>query len=243
VDLTGGTGGWTYFNVAGITSSTSGGLCMTAPLTGESMATWSSPYGGSGGIALVNNAVYEVRLTMSSTASSGETAPLWDLIFENQAVDGSAGAFAYSADMWFLGKEIGSNGVGVDRTEFMIYYAPSCVNTASWQSEAFTAGNDANNDMRMTFRVLDSDAAGYGANLDQGTVCLTGYNVRRTDIDNLQEISTVFAKTTMADADWTVYALIGDGSDTSITYADGNLTVEPTDTTTQGWGDQLLQWM
>jgi hypothetical protein len=240
VDLIAGTAGWTFFNVAAITSSTSGGLCMTAPLTGEAMATWSSPYGGSGGLELVNNQVYQVRLTMSSTASSGETAPLWDIIFENQSSDGSQGAFAYSADMWFLGKNIGSNGVGIDRTEFLIYYAPSCVNLTTWQSEAFTTANDANNDMRMTFRVLDSDAAGYGANIDVGTVCLVGYTVKRTDVSNLEDISTAYAKTTMAEADWTVYPLVGDGSDTSIVWADGDLTVTPTDQTTQGWGDQLI---
>jgi len=243
IDFTSSTNSWTYEHLYGnnnVTSSTSGGICMTTPAAGDQGGQWVGPYGetAAGGVSLVNNAVYRIRLSMNSTQTTPNAGPLWDLIVENQTPTGSAGAFCYGADYWFLDNYGGANaimGPTVGRSTFDIVWTPACVNQASWQSAAFSSAQEAQNDMRLQFRMIDVASATYDAGNDSGTICISGIDIDRTDISGLVSSATVYTDDNLTGANWRSTPAVS-GSSTTSTFADGNLTVTPT----SSWGDEII---
>jgi hypothetical protein len=172
---------------------------------------------------------------MTSTQTSPNAGPLWDMIIENQTPTGSAGAFCYGADYWFLDNYGGANaiaGPSVGRESFDIWWTPACVSQASWQSAAFAPAQDAQNDMRLQFRTIDADGAGYDAENDSGTICITGIDIDRTDVGNLVSAATVYTDENLTAANWHASWY----GDTTATFSGGELTVEPT----SSWSDEIV---
>jgi len=242
-DFTGSTNGWTFEHLYGSTtssSSTSGGICISTPAAGDQGSQWVGPYGETlyGGTSLIDNNVYRIRLTMNSTQTTVNQCPLWDLIIENQTPTGSAGAFCYGADYWFLDNWGGANaiqGPSVGRASFDIWWTPPCVNLPSWQSAAFSAEQDAQNDMRMQFRMIDFASMGYNAENDSGTICISEIKVDRADISSLVSSATVYAEDNLTASNWRSTPAVSAGS-TDSTFADGDLTIAPT----SSWGDEII---
>lgn len=238
-----GTNGWGFeelFGSTGSSSGTTGGICVSTPAAGDQAARWLGPYGetADGGTSLVNNNVYRIRLTMNSTQTTVNQTPLWDFIIENQSNDGSQGAFAYGADYWFLDNWGGANaiqGPSVGRSSFDIVWAPACVSLPAWQSAAFSTANESENDMRMIFRMFDYASANYNAGDDSGTICISEMKIDRINISSLATAATVYTDDNLTAANWRSTPAVSAGS-TSSTFADGNLTIEPTST----WTDEII---
>ena len=242
-DFSSATNSWTFeelFGTTGSSSSTAGGICVSTPAAGDQAARWLGPYGetADGGTSLVNNNVYRIRLTMNSTQMTVNQCPLWDFIIENQNNDGSQGAFAYGADYWFLDNLGGANaieGPSVGRPSFDIVWAPACVSLPAWQSAAFSVANEDANDMRMIFRMFDFASSNYDAGNDSGTICISEMKIDRIGIADLASAGTVYSDDNLTAAGWRSTAAVS-ASGTSSTFADGNLTIEPTGT----WTDEII---
>jgi hypothetical protein len=194
--------GWTSVDVippgATMTSSASTGICIQTGLTAPGFGVWTSPFGV---LTLVQNNVYRVRINVESTApiAAGVT-PLWDLVIDNVRTNPDGSLFTgsqnkYSLDALNWDTNGSANSVGLasgGRRTFDIYYAPLPVQAADWNSASgeFAAANDAFNDARFQFRVIDVQGAVDGNN-DAGTVCLKSYQIDRIDINDLSVGSTV----------------------------------------------------
>ena len=218
-----------WLGLTGVTSGTSGGICMTTPAAGDQAAWWISGYGeAGGGIDLTNNQVYRIRLSMSSTQTTVNQCPLWDMIIENQSSDGSQGAFVYGADYWFLDNWGGANAVegpAVGLGTFDLWWAPACVAVPAWQTAVDDVANAGDLDARFTFRMIDAAASGYGAENDSGTVCISNIDIDRIPIDELTEDGSAYSDDTMTAANWHTVEL---GTATDATYDSSGLTVGPT---------------
>lgn len=223
------------------------GLCMTVEDSGVFFGTWASGLGASnGGEDLVANKVYRIRLFVSSDQTTSMKVPLADFVVEN--VDpGVAGDFAYASDFWFhdnVGSANAIKGPAVGREFFEVWFAPPAVGTAQWNDAstgAFTAGHDANNDMRFRWRTLDNDGAYGGAN-DSGTICLSEIRIQRFDLSALAPVSggQVFNVTDFENADITYYDVVTGGGavETDFTFgSNGELIMTPDNAA--GWDVQI----
>lgn len=127
---------------------------------------------------------------MSTTQNTAGAVPLWDVVVEN---DGSAGATqAYIADYLFLDNTGSANAVAgpaQGRNIFELWFTPSPVRAPQWRSGStgiFQASLDNDNDARIRFRILDTDASsGIQGQLDSGTICMTTLEIDRFDLDNI----------------------------------------------------------
>jgi hypothetical protein len=175
LDFTNNANGFTSMAVGtvGATATLEGnGICIEVAAGGNNLGTWTSPWAF---IDLAANSVYHIRADVNGTQTTAGLVPLWDVIIQNfDNLTGANGAYAYFADYYFLDNEGGAYAVGpatgISRVD--MYFAPLPAKLASWNDEsagAFTATNDAMNDMQMIFRVLDADeSAQYGGELDVG---------------------------------------------------------------------------
>jgi hypothetical protein len=181
---------WDTLSSFGSVTQTSGagGLCMAVTALGVNVGQWVSPY-GSAGIPLVANSVWRIRATMSTTQTTPGLVPLWDILVQNLNTNPATGAFtagdlAYTADYMFLdntGSASAIKGPAVGLNVFDIWYTPPAVRTAAWNTGIVPALG-GNKDMRLIFRVLDVAGAGYGGELDAGTICLQNVAVDRFDM-------------------------------------------------------------
>ena len=236
---------WSYEDwiFSGITSGTTGGICMTAPAAGDQGGWWTSGYGTSaGGLDLTNNAVYRIRLSMSSTQTTVNQCPLWDFIVENQD-PGVAGAFVYGADYWFLDNEGGANAVAgpaVGLDTFDLWWTPPCVSVAAWQTAMGDSANAGDMDMLFKLRMVDFASSGYGAELDSGTVCVSSIDIDRIDIGDLVSDGSAYEDSDPTAAEWTVSPLLGNigtaDGDTQVTFDSSGMTIEPATT----WALELV---
>jgi hypothetical protein len=237
-----GTNNWVYaLGFGTMSSSTVGGICLEAPLTGVNFANWSSPYQI---INLVDNAVFRIRLTVDSTQTTAFKNPLWDIVYDSFATNPAERQDAYGGDFFFLDNEGGANAPGtLGRTEFEVWAAPIPVAAPSWRANAFTTAMEPSNDMRLIFRILDADGAGYGAETDLGRICLKSLDITKFDITNdLQEGAVVFNAATITNAatdnpltatSFSATGLVG----TTATFASGAVTITPTDS--NGWTNEI----
>jgi len=175
-------------------SSSGPGNCVNVTALGANIGEWISPYNVA---PLVNNAVYRIRLTMTTDQTTPGLVPLWDMILENLNTNPASGGAVingddvYLADYFFLdnlGSANAIKGPATGLNQFDMWYAPSALLTPQWQSVttgAFQPALDANNDFRLHFRLLDSDSAGIGGQFDAGTVCMTNISINRFDYSRL----------------------------------------------------------
>jgi len=205
------TNGWvttTPFGPATYSSGTAG-ICMAvtalgpAGTSGGTIASWESPYGGAsgvGGIQLTQNSVWRLRLAMTTTQNTANLVPLWDVVITNLSLDNTQGDFAYAADYDFLDNAGSANAIkgpsaSNGLNQFDIWYTPSPVQAPQWTSTstgAFKPSLDADNDMRITFRVLVAGNAGYLGELDNGTICMTNLVIDRFDLSTISNSVNVY---------------------------------------------------
>jgi len=158
--------------------------------------------------------------------------PLWDLIFENQNDTGTAGAFVYGADYWFLDNHGSANAVqgpSAGRTSFDIWYAPLIVSQSAWQTWVGDSANSAAKNMRMIFRSIDFASGTYNAGADSGSVCITDMRIDRISVDAVPVAGQVFEDANLTAANWRANAF---GDATTSTFSGGDLTISPTSTWT-----------
>jgi hypothetical protein len=234
---TAGASGWAFSTEYGtVTSSLVGGLCLEVALTGVQSGAWASPYGF---IELADNAVWQVRVGVTTDVTSVGTTPLWDIVSQNFGPDETPqkGQFAYGGDYYFLDNVGGANSPisGVGLTEFELWFTVPPAKAEQWRSTttgAFTTARDPDNDMRLLFRTIDVDGVGYGGELDAGELCLADINVTRYSLGDMAVNSTVYERTTMvdgtqagqADNGFLVSDIIGGGTED---WTGGNLTLSP----------------
>jgi hypothetical protein len=251
-DFTTGPNNWTYAqNLGSATGTQSGttGLCIDVPATGENDGVWFSPYGI---VELVDNAVYRARLSMTTTQTTVFQTPLWAMIYDNIGNDVGGtprGTNNYGGETFVLDNEGGANSPisGTGRSTFDFYLAPTPFQVAHFRDTTngfFNPVLDADNDMRLQVRVIDSDAAQINAQIDQGAVCMGSIAVTQFDFDDRTEVQQVFhvdSSTPFVNADqsagqpgsfaWDNIHTGGDGSTFSI--SSGVITITPT--STGGW--------
>ena len=218
-------------------SFTSGadGFCMEVGLTGNRFAQFESPYGI---IPLVANSVWRIRAAVDTAGVSlpAGTTPLWDILIENTP---SPGVTRFGGDYLFH-DNLGGADSPASLSTFDVYWTPPAVMAADWNDATtgmFTAAKDASNDARITFRVIDVDDALYGANTDQGKVCLRSMEIHRLNINSFFTKQTPYNVTNITDsasagthnAAFFITAAVGpDYADsTVVTYAGGNVTFSP----------------
>lgn len=226
--------GFASATVAGTLTFTNGSshaLCIGVPLTGANFGLWYSAYGY---VALTANKVYDIRATMSGSNASAGSTPFWDIVVDNYSSDGSQGFNVYGCDAFFLDNQGGNNAVTTTESTFHVMFTPSAVSTAAWNDATngiFTSARDANNDMRIQFRVLDVDSnGGITASADQGTLCLQNLAVYSYNLADMQTVqANMYNVTTLTDANaggggtTTVDALLG----STVSFAGGNITITP----------------
>jgi len=228
------TDGWVSATVAGtltFNTASNTAICIGVPLTGANFGLWVSPYGY---VSLTANTVYDIRLTMGGSSTTAGTTPFWDFVVDNYSSDGSQGLNLYGCDAFFLDNQGGNNAVTTTASDFHVMFAPSAIATAAWNNAStgvFTAGRDANNDMRFQFRVLDVDSnGGITAASDAGTLCLQNLTVTAYALGNLQTLqANMYDATTITDANaggggtTTVDTLLG----STVSFAGGDITITP----------------
>jgi len=238
--------GWVFVASSGITSSSAGGICLTAPLAGDNSGKWDSPYGV---VPLVDNAVWDIRLHLTSTATTAGTTPFWDVIVQNAAPatagpQGAIGANAYGGDYFWLDNIGGSQGIATPngRQDFRIYYTPPAVTMPNWRSTstgAFQPSADPFNDMAFSFRILDNASSGYGAELDSGTICLTSMSIARWDISNAVNVgAALFSDTNLTAANWYRTQTAAGASQTNLTFNGGVMNIAPA-SPGSSWGENI----
>jgi hypothetical protein len=261
LDFTTGTNGWTQYSTFISDGGTVGhaqnasGLCLTSSAGGNIIAGWTSapaynnnPANAFHTVALVNNAVYEFRMSVTSTAVSGRT-PIWTLFVQNTFdVYGAQAAF-------FDNGGTGNNpGPGADapvgtpggtRPVFTWFYAAAGSEAPAFQNWVTTPANAANLDMRVQLGIFDPAVplAYGGADLDAGTICFKSLEVSRHDRTALSVTATPYNATNLTDApvgtagveDLTVGDVdvsdfsTGAGT-TNVTYVAGDVVISPSST-------------
>jgi hypothetical protein len=165
------------------------GLCITVPAAGSNFALWHSTYGGS--LQLLQNTVYRFRLDVESNTGDlpKGTTPFWDLVIDN--VDEATSTTIQSSQSKFTGDFMNWDNNGsanslrsdVGRNQFDVYWAPAALDDANWNDPVtgeFIPDNDAYNDMKLSFRVIDVTGPIDGQN-DLGTLCLRHLTVDRAN--------------------------------------------------------------
>jgi len=223
-------------------SQNSSGLCLEVPAAGVNFGDWH--YNSFGLIPLVANAVYRVRMTVTTTAVVNQT-PLWTFVHENGSGSDTAGRvplLAYGGEAIFLDNVGGANApspiVG-GRTTFDTYLAPPPVTTTQWNNATtgpFAAANAGTKDATGIFRVLDVANTGYGGEIDAGQVCLKDIDIVRWDINSavqgnvdLNATSFTDALSTTGPGAWQTDAILG----TTTTFSGGVATLASTGATWQ----------
>jgi len=227
LDFTNNANGFTVTDTTGSVSTSVGanGICLTTALTGENLVRWSSAYGF---IPLTANAVWAIKVTVDSNVAVQGNVPLWDIVLDNYN-SSIGGPNAYGVDFFFLDNAGGATAASSSfgRTDFQAWYTPLPSQTPQWNdgtSGALTAANDEYNDLRLNFRIIDTDSGGYLAQEDAGTVCMQNMIVERYDYDQLAAGDTVFSLDNITSSDV-------NGSDalnsSSFSFSGGNVTLGP----------------
>jgi len=231
------TGGWTQFNVlAGLTFSSTGGLCLQGSLTPGGFGGWVSPYGI---LPLVANNVYRIRLnvsTGSAPAIAAGVTPLWDLVLDNFSGTAAVEDQRYSCDWLFWDNNGAADSAGVatpgGRHVFDCWWAPMPVLLSDWNSTStgeFRPAVDAFNDGRLQFRMLDVDNSAVDGQNDAGTLCVTSYQIDRIALSDLTTVgSPLLNQTVFSAATNSVTMLnISVNPSTTVSYTGGAATVSP----------------
>lgn len=149
------------------------GLCMYVPEAGDNFVLWASPEAL---IELRDGFVYRSQITASSDQANTDAIPLFFLNSDN--FQSSGGGNNFGGSYWILDVDGGSQGISrpQGRTAFDFYIAPTAINAPQWINQAFTPAADAENDMRLQYRVIDANEALLTQN-DSGTICVSRLEV------------------------------------------------------------------
>jgi hypothetical protein len=166
----------------GSTSVGASGLCLTVPLAGGGSVIWFSGPNVEGGYhQLVDNTVYCVRLTMTSTAAAG-AVPFFDLPIDNFFQSGQGNNYGQFA--WLHDGPGGATAIPAAETNYYFIWAPNPIAAAQWSSIMFTAATDDENDPRYQLRTIDANAA-LQADSRAGTICVAEMEIRSIIRDNI----------------------------------------------------------
>lgn len=212
------------------------GLCITVPAAGANLALWHSSYGGS--LQLVQNAVYRFRLDVES--STGDlpkgTTPFWDFVIDN--VDEATSTSIQSSQSKFTGDFMNWDNNGsanslrsdVGRNQYDIYWAPAAMDDANWNDPVtgeFIADNDAYNDMKLSFRVIDVTGPIDGQN-DLGTLCLRHLVVDRAN-ENLFPVvnANLWSEPDVTLGNFSFTSVFNDSTIFDFTTSNNNVIISP----------------
>jgi hypothetical protein len=228
-------------------SNNANGLCADASAQGTNLSGWASQanYTGSNAtyntIALANNAVYQTRVTVSTTAQAGRV-PLWYVNFQN-TLDWYGGTYIFFDNG--VNPTAGNNAPAPagTRSEFVAYLNAPGAGTATFQTEVGNAANATFHDFRLALQVLDIGVTGndpYGGAGDSGAVCWRKIEVNRFDAGDYQSQSTPYnvtnitqpvnapAGTQNSDPNAVAVADFSGAGVATVTYAGGDVTLAPT---------------
>jgi RNA polymerase sigma-70 factor (ECF subfamily) len=220
------------------------GLGIEVPPGGATIGDWVSP---DRLIALEPNAVYQIRLYVDSDQSEARRTPMWGLLLHNYSWDGAYGENAFGGEAYFMAQLGDTNAAGVHpwrrwRT-FEYWFTPPAALTPQWQDPAggaFAGENAGKGDIQLGFRVLDVDAANYGAEQDWGRVTLRGLEILRHDLRDMIEEAVVYdAENLTGDGVRPTHHVESLANQTTYTFTAGELLIAPRDET--GWGDELVR--
>jgi len=174
----------------------SNGICIEVPADGTNIGQWTGPYAM---FQMEGNAVYRVRANVNGSQTTAGLVPLWDVIVQNfDNISGTQGANAYLSDNLVLDNEGGAYAVGPTTgiSNIEMFFVPLPAKCPAWNDAttgAWTATNDARNDVQIIFRILDADATGgYGGELDNGQVCVQTMTIDRFNLtEDVVEGATV----------------------------------------------------
>lgn len=213
IDFTGGvTNGWVSLDdLNGLSTVTrtaeANGLCADATAEGINIAGWASEpnYSGAGTeyntISLVDNAVYQMRMTVSTTAAPG-LVPAWFLSAGNtQDLYGGTNLFFDSGSGGVAGPN--SPPSAGTRSVFEAWMNAPGVLTSAFKNEVFLPANAANKDFRLKLMVLDVGTAAsdnYGAHFDVGKICWKKIEITQYDLSAMQVLSTEYNNTSFVQA-------------------------------------------
>lgn len=157
----------------GFAAYTSSGLCMIVPGPGDNDVLWVSPERF---LELQDGVIYRVRLTLSSSQSAPDAIPLFFVSYDN--FNSAGGGNSYGGYYWVLDVDGGAEGIGrpQGRTTYDFYIAPNAINTPQWKAQAFSAAADAENDMRLIYRVIDANPSILSDD-DSGRICVAGATI------------------------------------------------------------------
>jgi len=188
---------WASSTVAGtITySRTASTICLEAPASGDNWGIWVGP---ANQLPLVKNAVYDIKLNMTSSNAAPGHTPFWDLSLDNNNNTGT-GPNLYGADQFFLDNETGANAAIAAGKEFHIVWTPLAMATDQFKGEGAYAANETlfstshatDAGGRFIFRVMDlylNGSSGILANNQYGTVCIAGFEIKRYDMTAMTKV-------------------------------------------------------
>jgi hypothetical protein len=213
-------------------SANASGLCIGVPVAGTNIGQWVQT---SQFIDLVQNSVWRVHLTMNGTQTVLDQVPLWDIVYDNFTTPTAPNA--YGGDYFFLGNEGGANAAGsAGRTDFNVYFTPMPIvapQFANTTTGAFSPTNLPQADMRIFFRIIDADGAGYNAEADSGAICMENIEIWRYDlsaetvVDTPYDVQNITAST---------HSVVAFGGGTTSSFTGGDVTITPTNAA--GWNDE-----
>jgi len=231
---TAGVTGWISANFFDATTlNENSGLCIVAPLTGNHVAEWISPYGI---VSLVKNNVYRFRVTMDSggTPITANTAPFWDLVVDNYDPAHPGLSNKFFCDFLNWDNEGGANSFGLanGRQIFDVWYAPMAMLATDWNDPVngeFRPANDAENDFRLFLRILDTTGGTINGQGDAGTICLKHLTVDRVPFSQLTVAQTLFQETNINASNTAIGSIFGfnGANNTLATFSGGDLTLAP----------------
>jgi hypothetical protein len=254
-DFTGSaTNGWVaedaLFGASSVTNTaTANGLCANAAAQGANISGWVSQaqYTGSNAvyntISMANNAVYEVRLTVSTTAQAGFT-PMWYFNFQN-TLDWYGGTYIIFDNG--LNPNAGANAPApLGRSVFTEFVNAPAEGTATYTAALANPANATFKDFRLRLQTLDVGSTGndpYGAAGDQGSICWSRVEVDKWDIGSMQIQSTPYSVTNVtqpvnaapgvqnSDANAVLVNDFSPAGISTVTYTGGDVKMMPTSTT------------
>jgi hypothetical protein len=118
----------------------------------------------------------------------------------------------------------------IGRNQFDVYWAPAAIDDANWNDPVtgeFIASNDAFNDLKLSFRVIDVSGPIDGEN-DLGTLCLRHLTVDRAN-ENLFKVlnSDVWSQSDVTLDNFTFSSVFDNSTIFDVTNSSGNATISP----------------
>lgn len=195
---TGNTNNWTSWNftsgggTVGLANSAAG-LCANASASGLNFAGWQSePFStGYSTVTYVDNAVYRLRTTVSTTATGGNT-PLWFLFYQN-SLDWYGGYFQFFDNG--IAPTPGAETPSASGTTYEEWLNPPAQALAEFKNVLADPTLTQYKNFRIEVGVNDSGVAGndtYGALTDSGTICWKSMQIDRFDATGAVVTSTPY---------------------------------------------------